>query len=263
MMDVADEMVTESDDRTNTDEIGGGSSTHSDEIQTTDTSISTAAGPSESSNEMDVSTDDHTHTGGETTSTGSGFDSEGYSEFDIGKWIGKSSEMSANRKIEMMNRCWAPHKTYDFKDDAKDQKRIFKHDWLEQYAPWLAYSKMLKGALCLHCVLFPPPMATVQGVLGAFIVSAFTKYKDLHDACKNHATNQWHRNAIKTAISLKDDIPVDIQLKSGHEKAIAENRKVFSNIVSTVIFCGVHDIALRGKKKNQGNLSNSFIEIFH
>lgn len=120
-----------------------------------------------------------------STSTGSSND---FPEFDLGNFLGKST-MSRSKKIDVLKKCWAPPISYDFSQDVADSsKRIFMHSWLETYAPWLCYSKKLKGALCLYCVLFPP--LNVQGVLGAFIVTPFVRYKHTHDYCRNHAASQ-------------------------------------------------------------------------
>jgi len=48
----------------------------------------------------------------------------------------------------------------------------------------LVYSGYLKGGLCKHCVVFRPVVK--RGLLGAFIVSEFTKYKDFHFHPKKH-----------------------------------------------------------------------------
>jgi len=71
---------------------------------------------------------------------------------DICKWVGKSSLMTSVQKMEVLKCCWRPPPSYDFAEDAKHLKRKFQYSWLEKYSPWLAYSKHLKGALCLYCV---------------------------------------------------------------------------------------------------------------
>lgn len=180
-------------------------------------------------------------------------------EFDIGQWLNKSSELSTARKSEILKLCWSPSETYNFRSDAHDSKRVFIHSWLKTYAPWLAYSKKLKGALCLYCVLFPPTV--VRGVLGSFIVKPFIRYKDMHDACKNHASSQWHKSSTKAAKSFIEDVPVDVMMISGHKKLIEENRKIISSLISIVIFCGSHDLPLRGKDQHRGKLLSIFFHF--
>lgn len=102
--------------------------------------------------------------------------------------------MTTPQKMEILKNSLTPSKNYNFKEDAHDSKRIFHTDGLETYSPWLKYSKKLKGVLCLYCVLFPP--INVSGVLGSFIVKPFTRYKHIHEHCRNHTTNKWHQNAV-------------------------------------------------------------------
>lgn len=114
----------------------------------------------------------------ETPSTSYSSQESDHFDFDLGEWIGKSSQMSRVQKVEMMKRCWAPTQSYNFRDNSDDKKRSFIHNWLEIYKPWLVYSKKLKGALCLYCVLFPP--IAPRGLLGAFIATAFTRYFEFY-----------------------------------------------------------------------------------
>lgn len=77
-----------------------------------------------------------------------------------------------------------PPKNYDFAANASHLRRNLNHAWLDQYTPLLAYSKQLKGALCKHCVLFPPSTGTAKGVLGSFMIRLFTKFKNMHEDCR-------------------------------------------------------------------------------
>lgn len=82
--------------------------------------------------------------------------------------------MAVVQKLDLSKSCWKPQESYNFRDDTID-KCCFKHSWLKEYAPWLTYSHKLKGALCLHRVLFHQNV--VQGVFGAFIVTPFDRYE--------------------------------------------------------------------------------------
>lgn len=163
--------------------------------------------------------------------------------------------MSPAQKREMLRYCWQPPENYDFHLDAIDPKRPFIHKWLQIYAPWLQYSKKIPGALCLYCVLFPP--TTVKGTLGAFIAAPFTQYQKMHEMCKNHACSQTHQNSTRSAKEFVENIPVDLVMLSGHKKLIEKNRKIVSSIISTIIFCGTHDLPLRGKNIHDG-ISNVY-----
>lgn len=179
------------------------------------------------------------------------------SELDLGNWIGKSSIMSRDQKLDILKRCWVPPQTYDFMKDSAGSSRSFIHKYLDTYAPWLKYTKKLKGALCLYCVLFPP--VKVSGITGALMVKPFTRYSDMHDACRNHASNKVHQASTKAAKAFVDDVPVDVQMESGYQKLIEENRKILSSIISIIIFCGTHDLPLRGKHQHSGKFLMNFI----
>lgn len=49
-----------------------------------------------------------------------------------------------------------------------------------------------------------------------------------------------------------DEIPVDVQLISGHKKLIEENKRIVASIISTIIFCGTHDLSLRENDQHEG-----------
>lgn len=170
--------------------------------------------------------------------------------YDLGLWMNK--RVTTEQKKDLLKRYWVPPETYDFSADSKDPERKFIHSWLETYKPWLVYSKKLKGALCLYCVLFHQNV--VQGVLGGFVVHAYTKFKNMHDACKNHAVSSWHQASMKAAIDFSTFVPVDVQMITAHKKLIEENKKIIRSIISNIIFCGITDSPLRGKDANSGKI---------
>lgn len=207
----------------------------------------------ESSNiESNVSNETENQSSSKSSATPATSEKDDCSEYDIGRWLEKSSRMTPAQKKAMLNSCWVPPNSYNFREDSTDPKRSFIRSWIQLYTPWLAYSKKLRGALCLHCVLFPPTV--VQGVLGAFIVTPFTRYKNMHDACRGHASSQWHKQSTKAAKCFLENVPVDVMMVSGHDKLIAENRKIITSIISTILFCGTHDLPLRGKESHSGKI---------
>ncbi|CAG9571742.1 unnamed protein product [Danaus chrysippus] len=186
-----------------------------------------------------------------STSTSILDDGGNFHENYIGRWVGRSFVLTTEKRMEMLKRCWVPSETYDFAGDATHLKRKFNHSWLEMYKPWLVYSKKLKGAFCLFCVLFPPKVA--RGVQGSLIVRPFTKYKDIHIYCKAHVDTQWHRESSASANSFSNiKTNVQVALQIGREKIIDDNRNALLPIISTIVFCGTHDLPLRGKEKDDG-----------
>ena len=187
---------------------------------------------------------------GSSLPSGSDAQGQSYCVNDVGHWLGRSFGITSSQKMEILKNCWSPPPSYDFAKDAVQLKRKFKYSWLKDYAPWLAYSAKLKGALCIYCVLFPP--INVHGVVGSFIVRPFTRYKDMHEFAKTHTSSRWHKSAAEAAKCFAENMPVDVQLISGHQKEIEINKKIVASIISTVMFCGTHDLPLRGKELHDG-----------
>lgn len=154
-------------------------------------------------------------------------------------------ENASEKKKELLTNPWVPSSNCDFASDAIHLKRKFNHRWLDQYTPWLVYSSRLKGALCLYCVLFPPRIAAV---LGSFMVRPYMKFKDVHEDYRKHVGSHYHKSSTAAAKSFLENAPVDVQLQIEHHKTIEENKQILSAIISCIIFCGIHDLSLRGKE---------------
>ncbi|KAF0755562.1 zinc finger MYM-type protein 1-like, partial [Aphis craccivora] len=174
---------------------------------------------------------------------------------DLGFYINKSN-LSDELKYKLLTNPYVPSDNYDFKNDNIAQKRNFKIEWLKQYR-WLVYSKHLKGGLCKHCAVFRPVVK--RGLLGAFIVSAFTKYKDFHFHAKKHnMQSEWHRDSVSQSkdflkiMSNKEKSVID-KLNTAQHSQIEQNRKKLVPILSSIIFCATHDLAIRGKLSCSGN----------
>ncbi|CAH0558722.1 unnamed protein product [Brassicogethes aeneus] len=182
--------------------------------------------------------------------------SVGQSE-DIGNFVNASS-IQDKQKYDLLKRPYKPSPDYDFKQDVELNKRPFIYKWFDQY-DWLVYSKVLKGALCKYCVLFPPTL-THGSTLGAFVIRPFIKYKDFHMHSKNHSSSAWHKDS---AIRAKNFIDVLSNKKPDILSLIDEGRKIFWKIgkkilpiIKTIVFCGTHDMPLRESNKNSGNFTD-------
>ena len=128
---------------------------------------------------------------------------------------------------------------------------------MEKYSPWLANSECEKGALCLYCVMFPQPVR--RGNQGGFIIRPFSKYRQFHDEANAHLLTQWHRNAAEDANNFirlcnKPEENISSQINSNYRITIERNREKLSSLLKGILFCGMHDIALRGKEVDSGNL---------
>jgi len=96
---------------------------------------------------------------------------------------------------------------------------------------------------------------------GGFINAPFTKYKDFYDGAKNHMASAWHRNAQVDAsnfLEIRNSIHKNIvwQIDNSLKNIVDDIRKKLLPIISSIIFCGTHDISLRGKNSSTGNIQS-------
>ncbi|KAL1422037.1 hypothetical protein MTO96_022499 [Rhipicephalus appendiculatus] len=167
----------------------------------------------------------------------------------------KSSLADNDLKRKLLTSPWTPPDTYNFKADAAElnQARAFRPAWLSQYS-WLAYSSVLKGALCRQCVVFKP--VTGKGRQEAFIVTVFTKYKKFHESAKEHEKCEWHKDASERRDNflrlLNKATDVALQLDTAAKEEAECNKQKLVSITAAVLFCGMHDLPLRGKQSQSG-----------
>lgn len=172
------------------------------------------------------------------------------SENDIGNYVTSYLHVTEDKKYELIKCSWTPSRDYNFQSDIVLGSRPFKVEWLQTY-PWLVYSKTLKGALCRHCVFFRP-VTTHGSSLGRFIVKPFQHYKDFHKAARLHLNSKWHIDATMHStnfISVKENrtVSVEQQLNTSYKNKISENREKLKPILSTLLFCALHDLPFRGQ----------------
>lgn len=91
--------------------------------------------------------------------------------------------------------------------------------------------------------------AGTRGVIGSLTIRPFTKYKDAHENFRAHAISICHKKASMDANGFLNLVPVDAVAQNAHEKVTSDNKKMTRLIIYAIIYCGTHDIALRGKKK--------------
>lgn len=182
-------------------------------------------------------------------------------ELDIANFLDDKSKamLMQEEKIKILMEPFKPSKEYNFRNDVASGKRPFLYHWFEQY-DWVTYSPLKQGVFCRHCVMFKP-IITHGSFQGAFILTPFQKYKDFHEAAKKHMLTQWHKNAIEKSKHFIDichnkrkDIVLQLDEKTNRD--ISENRNKLLPILKSIIFCGIHDIPLRGKGSNQGNFQH-------
>ena len=111
--------------------------------------------------------------------------------------------------------------------------------------------------MCKVCVVFPQPVH--RGFTGAFISVPCIKYNDFHNCARKHVSSAWHRQAQEDATRFLNSVlyperRVDSLLDNAFNASDSSNRAKLYPILSSIIFCGTHDIALRGKDSKSGNL---------
>lgn len=92
-------------------------------------------------------------------------------------------------------------------------------------------------------------------------MKGFKKYKDFNKAARNHVQSEWHKQAVLNGTNLmaiKENKKLSIINVISQSKAdlITKNRKKLDLIVRTIVFCGTHDLSLRGKTSNKGNFKD-------
>lgn len=68
----------------------------------------------------------------------------------------------------------------------------------------------------------------------------------------------FHKAALESARSFLENVPVDVQLNRYSQGVIKENKKIITSIISCIIFCSSHDLALRGKHHGEGILEDLY-----
>ncbi|XP_060845757.1 52 kDa repressor of the inhibitor of the protein kinase-like [Rhopalosiphum padi] len=144
--------------------------------------------------------------------------------------------------------------------NKKGHKRSFQIELLNKQN-WLAYSRNREGAFCKVCVLFGPKFGGIGGQrLGVLKEIPMIKYKDaLHDF-KIHMEREYHKTAIVRSLEFikcfkGKQKPIEIQLDDQLNETVKQNKKKLIPIIKTIIFCGRHNISIRGHRDDV-NLSN-------
>ena len=104
--------------------------------------------------------------------------------------------------------------------------------------------------MCKVCVVFPQPV--YRGFTDAFISAPRIKYNDFHNCAQKHVSSAWHRQAPEDATRFLNTVlhperRVHSLLNNAFNATVSSNRAKLEPILSSIIFCGTHDIALRGR----------------
>ena len=113
------------------------------------------------------------------------------------------------------------------------------------------------------------PQKVSRGFQGSFIATPFTRYKDFHSYAKEHTKSSWHQGSHGDATNFlsiceRKQVSVVQKLSDVYRKTIEDNRRKLYPIVSKIVFCGTHDLSLRGHSSSCGTFkicSNSILNL--
>lgn len=193
---------------------------------------------------------------------------DNFSRLDIGNYVNVSctSVIDEKTKHELLTNIWKPEMKYSFKGDSTSKARCFRYDWLSTYSPWLSYSQKMKGPFCVFCVLFHSSSGHGDSYKQVqFVKKPCIKYKDFHKKACEHKSSKTHIQCAENAVNFikvfsNKGITVYNQINTFHKLLVDNNRKKIIPIISSLLFCGTQEIALRGKHSNEGNF-NSLINF--
>lgn len=179
--------------------------------------------------------------------------------FDVGEFM--DSSVPEDVKYKLITNPRAQNSSHDFKkdiDDGRKLKRPFQKSWFEKHS-WLVYSPKLKGGLCKFCTLFKPVLK--RGTFGNFVTRAHHDYKHFHEDARKHEKSSWHIESTGKAKSFCESIElkrksVVEQIDSGVSEIVNANRTKLKSILTTLVFCGTHDLPIRGKLSDEGNFED-------
>ncbi|KAL5496899.1 hypothetical protein EMCRGX_G013272 [Ephydatia muelleri] len=182
------------------------------------------------------------------------------SGIDIGLHVG--SVISDDLKMELLDSVWAPsadfvmpHSTRTV--NGKEEKRYLRHEHLKRY-PFLSYSPSMQGLYCRPCVLFGPPSGEAgrgNQKLSALVIKPLTKYHRLFGNggyVSTHENTEYHKTAVVQAAEFRHKMKSGMDIlkhidQSRNDEAV-HNRSILMQIIKTVLFCGRHNLPLRGDR---------------
>ncbi|XP_016658128.1 uncharacterized protein LOC107883140 [Acyrthosiphon pisum] len=193
---------------------------------------------------------------------------DSFSRLDIGNFVNLPCTIVIDEKTkhELLTNIWTPEIKYSFKEDSTSVARCFRHEWLNTYSPWLSYSQKMKGPFCVFCVLFHSSSGHGNSYKQIqFVKKPCIKYKDFHKKTCEHKVSKTHLQCTENAVDFikvfsNKVTTVFDKINTSHKLLIDNNRKNIFPIISSILFCGTQEIALRGKTSNEGNF-NSLINF--
>ena len=159
-------------------------------------------------------------------------------------------KLSDSQMYDILKQIWTPGYKFPFRTSyGKARKFIFS--WFQKF-PWLAYSGMFDGALCIPCVFFGRRAGSNSYKLERLMMCPLVDWSIATRRFNDHeCKSEIHQTSLltmQTFISvMENEIKPISQIQSeALEKQVSKNREKFSSIVKTILLCGRQNIPLKG-----------------
>lgn len=160
-----------------------------------------------------------------------------------------------------------PHQPLDFKLKQHDgrQNRFFSTDWYRTYE-WLTVHEENKTFFCFYCLLFTEDSKKEK----AWSRLGFTDLKKISEKLKLHSQSSHHINC-SIAYKLFGTVDIGAALSTSHRLSIERhnqevdnNRHVLGKIIEAILFCGVHELPLRGHDESEDSSNRGvFLDLLN
>lgn len=139
---------------------------------------------------------------------------------------------------------------------GKSYTRGFSKNWYKRKT-WLAGCDVANAVFCYPCLLFHPEGGTADST--AWTVTGVTDMHHLTEKIKKHELSKTHMDSC-LRLSALGRVNIATQLDEGyrlavrrHNDEVSKNRHVLNRLIKCVKFCGVFELALRGKDETEGS----------
>lgn len=137
---------------------------------------------------------------------------------------------------------------------GKTYNRGFSTTWYER-KKWLAGCYDVNALFCYPCVLFHPDASTET----AWTTTGVTDMHHLSEKAKKHELSKMHMDSC-LKLAAFGRVNIATQLDEGHRlsvlrhnEEVSKNRHNLGRLVDCVKFCGLFELALRGKDETEGS----------
>ena len=139
---------------------------------------------------------------------------------------------------------------------GKSYNRGFSRSWYERKT-WLAGCEAANALFCYTCTLFHPDGGTADTT--AWTTTGVTDMHHLSEKVKKHESSKTHMDSclrfaafgrVNIATQLDESYRLAVRR---HNDEVSKNRHILARLIDCVKFCGVFELALRGKDETEGS----------